>query len=183
MLPNDRVQPASREKTNLVDRVQQAAARASLPRRILIVVLAVVFCCPVLAPIAVVNKVRTRMASAYVAMVAIWLIYIFYLYGTRPSWPIRWALIALPVVVAIVAHLGRLRRWYVPCRTVAVVLVWPVLLAVALNQLSARHISPIVGVIAAWLLAAVALGWRLAKGVHQDDRMYGLDSAEQGRRP
>ena len=94
------------------------------------------------------------------------------------------ALIALPVVVAVVAHLGRLSRWYVPCRTAALVLVWPVLVVAILHEPAEhRHISPLVGVIAAWLLALVALGWRLAKGVHQDDRMYGLDSAGQGRRP
>ena len=184
MAPHDRVQPAAREKLNLVDRVQQASARASLPRRIVIVLIAVLFCCPVLAPVAVANKVRTRMATAYVAMVAIWLIYFFGFHGNQPSWKIRLALIALPVLVAVAAHLGRLRRWYVPCRTVALVLVWPVLVvAILMNQLSTRHISPLVGVIAAWLLAVVALGWRLAKGVHQDDRMYGLDSAGQGRRP
>ncbi|MGH3199696.1 MAG: AAA family ATPase [Streptosporangiaceae bacterium] len=171
MLPNDRAQPAARDKSNLVERVQQATARARLPRRIVMVVCAVVFCCPVLAPVAVVNKVRTRMASAYVAMVAVWLIYIVYLYGARPSWAIRWALIALPVAVAVVAHVGTLRRWYVPCRTVAVVLVWPVLVVVALSQLNARNISTVVGVVAAWLLAAVALGWRLAKAI-QDSRMY-----------
>jgi SpoVK/Ycf46/Vps4 family AAA+-type ATPase len=183
MAPHDRVQPATRDKVSLVDRVQQAAAQASLPKRIAIVIAAVLFACPVLAPIAVAGKVRTKMASAYVAMVAIWLIYIFYLYGARPSWEVRWALIALPVLVAVAAHLGRLRRWYVPCRTVAIVLIWPVLAAVLFNQLPARHISPFVGVVAAWLLAAVALGWRLAKGVQQDDRIYGLDSAGQGRRP
>jgi len=59
MLPNDRAQPAAREKPNLVERVQQAIARAPLPRRILMVIGAVLFCCPVLAPSALANKVRT----------------------------------------------------------------------------------------------------------------------------
>ena len=128
----------------------------------MIVLIAVLFCCPVLAPVAVANKVRTRMATAYVAMVAIWLIYFFGFHGNQPSWKIRLALIALPVLVAVAAHLGRLRRWYVPCRTVALVLVWPVLVvAILMNQLSTRHISPLVGVIAAWLLAGSrsAGGW------------------------
>jgi SpoVK/Ycf46/Vps4 family AAA+-type ATPase len=184
MLPNDRAQPAARDKPNLVERVQQAIARAPLPRRIIMVIGAVLFCCPVLAPSAVVNKVRTRMASAYVAMVAIWLIYIVYLYDARPSWMIRWSLLALPVVVAVLAHVGALRRWYVPCRTVAVVLVWPVLIAVALSQLTAKHIPTIVGVIAAWVLAAIALGWRAAKSV-QDDHMIapGINRPGQGPRP
>jgi SpoVK/Ycf46/Vps4 family AAA+-type ATPase len=182
MLPNDRAQPATRDRSNLVERFQQATARASLPWRIVMVVCAVLFLCPVLAPVAVVHKVRTRMATAYVAMVAVWVIYIVYLYGAEPSWPVRWALLALPVVVAVLSHVGTLGRWRVPCRTAAAVLVWPVLVVLLLNQLSARHISPVVGVVAAWLVAAIALGWRLAKVV-QDERMYGLDGAGQARRP
>ncbi len=182
MLPHDRAQPAARDRFNLVGRFQRATARASLPRRIVMVVCAVLFLCPVLAPSAVINKVRTRMATAYVAMVAVWLIYIVYFYSVRPSWPVRWALIALPVAVAVLSHVGKLGRWRVPCRTAAVVLVWPVLVALVLNQLSARHISAVVGVIAAWLLTAVALGWRLAKLV-QDERMYGPDGTGQARMP
>lgn len=165
MLPNDRAQPAAQGKSNLVERVQQATARASFPRKVVIVICAVLFGCPVLAPVALVHKVRTRMASAYVAMVAVWLIYILYIYSARPSWPVRWALIALPVVVAVVAHFGNLGRWYVPCRTVALTLVWPVLVAVLLNQVSGRQVPTIVGVIAAWLFAAIALGWRTAKAI------------------
>jgi SpoVK/Ycf46/Vps4 family AAA+-type ATPase len=181
MLPNDRAQPAARDKPNLVERVQQAMARAPFPRRIVILVAAVLFGCPVLAPVAVVNKVRTRMASAYVAMAGVWLIYIFYLYGSKPSWPVRGALIALPVVVAVTAHFGKLGRWYVPCRTAALALVWPVLVsAVVLNQANGRRLLTVVGVIAAWLLAAVALGWRMAKAKGlQDARMYGPDGATQ----
>src|ERR1039457_1833573 len=181
MLPNDRAQPAARDKPNLVERVQQAMARAPFPRRIVILVAAVLFGCPVLAPVAVVNKVRTRMASGYVAMAGVWLIYIFYLYGSKPSWPVRGALIALPVVVAVTAHFGKLGRWYVPCRTAALALVWPVLVsAVVLNQANGRRLLTVVGVIAAWLLAAVALGWRVAKAKGlQDARMYGPDGATQ----
>src|ERR1039457_5310316 len=174
MLPNDRAQPAVRDKPNLVERVQQAMARAPFPRRIVILVAAVLFGCPVLAPVAVVNKVPTRMASAYVAMAGVGLIYIFYLYGPKPSWPVRGALIALPVVVAVTAHFGKLGRWYVPCRTAGLALVWPVLVsAVVLNQANGRRLLTVVGVIAAWLLAAVALGWRMAKAKGlQDARMY-----------
>jgi len=170
MLPNDKAQPAVPGKSNIVERVRQATARASFSRKIVIVICAVVFGCPVLAPVAVINRVRTRMASAYVAMVAVWLIYVIYIYSARPSWPVRWALIALPVVVAVVAHIGKLGRCYVPCRTVALALVWPVLVAVLLNQVSGRQIPTMVGVIAAWLFAAIALLWRTAKV--QDTRMY-----------
>jgi SpoVK/Ycf46/Vps4 family AAA+-type ATPase len=182
MLPNDRVQPAARVKTHLVDRVAQAMARASLPRKIVIVVCAVLFGCPVLAPSAVINRVRTRMASAYVAMLALWLIYILYLYSSQPSWAVRWALIILPVVVAVVAHIGRLRQWYVPCRTVAVVLVWPVAVASVLNHVGGSHTTTVIGVIAVWVLAIVALGWRLAKSV-QDGRLYRADTPRYPDKP
>jgi SpoVK/Ycf46/Vps4 family AAA+-type ATPase len=182
MLPNDRAQPAARDKSNLVERFQRATARASLPRRIVMVVLGVLFLCPVLAPVAVVHKVRTRMATAYVAMLAIWLIDIVYLYGNRPSWPVRWALIAIPVVVAVLSHLGRLGRWRVPCRTAAIVLIWPVLVVLVLSGSGAQRSATVVGVIAAWVLTVVALGWRLAKVV-QDQRMYRPDGSSQARGP
>ena len=75
--------------------------------------------------------------------------------------------------MAVIAHLRPLSRWYVPCRTAAVTLVWPVVFVVVLlKQLPHLHISVAVGVVAAWLLAAIALGWRTAKGM-QDARIYG----------
>jgi SpoVK/Ycf46/Vps4 family AAA+-type ATPase len=176
MLPTDRVRSAGREKLNLVERVQRATDRIPMPRRIFPIIGAVGIGCFVLAPVAVVSKVRTKMASAYVAMLAIWIIYILALANpdpaAQPSWPVRWSLIALPAVMAVLAHLGSLRRWYVPCRTVAMTLLWPVILIVALlNQLHGMHVSPYVGVIAAWVLAFVVLGWRAAKGM-QDARLY-----------
>jgi SpoVK/Ycf46/Vps4 family AAA+-type ATPase len=174
MLPNDRVQSTGREKLNLVERVQRATDRIPMPQRIVPIIGAVVFLCPVLAPIAVAGRVRTKMASAYVAMLAIWIIYVTALYTTDPvgdkSPAVRWSLIALPVVMAFAAHLGPLRSWYVPCRTVAATLVWPVILVAALlNQLPAKSVP--FAVIAAWVLAALALGWRAAKGL-QDARVY-----------
>jgi len=178
MLPNGRAQPAARDKYNLVERVQQAVTGASLPRKIVIVVLAVLFGCLVLAPVALAKKDRTRLASAYVAMFAIWLIDLIYIQTSSPPWSVRWALIALPVAVAIIANLGKLGRVSVPCRTAALTLVWPVLfIALALKQLNG-HRSMTVGVIAAWLLAAVALFWRFVKAKGQQDaRLYGPDAA------
>ncbi len=176
MLPNDRVQSTGREKLNLVERVQRATDRIRMPQRIIPIIAAVIFLCPVLAPVAVVSKVRTKMATAYVAMFAIWIIYVTALANpdsaAQPSWPVRWSLIALPVVTASAAHLGPLRRWYVPCRTAAMTLLWPVLLTAALfNQLHGLRISPVAGVVAVWVLAVVVFGWRAAKGM-QDARLY-----------
>ena len=187
MLPTARVQSTGREKLNLVERVQRATDRIPLPQRIVPIIGAVLFLCPVLAPVAVVSKSRTKMATAYVAMLAVWLIYVFALYSsdpaTMPSQPVRWSLIALPVVMAFVAHLRPMSRWYVPCRTAAVTLVWPVLFVIALlKQLPHMHISVAVGVIAAWLLAVIALGWRAAKGM-QDARLYEPPPGHKGARP
>jgi SpoVK/Ycf46/Vps4 family AAA+-type ATPase len=173
MLPNDRVQSTGREKFNLVDRVQRATDRIPLPQRIVPVAGAVLFLCPVLAPVAIASKVRTKMASAYVAMLAIWIIYLTALYSSdqasMPSAKVQWPLLALPVVMAILAHAGPLRRWYVPCRTVAATLLWPVILVAALLKQFPSGQVPVV--VAAWLLAVAALGWRAAKGM-QDARMY-----------
>jgi SpoVK/Ycf46/Vps4 family AAA+-type ATPase len=187
MLPTARLQSTGREKLNLVERVQRAIDRVPFPQRIVPILGAVLFLCPVLAPVAVVSKSRTKMATAYVAMLAIWLIYIFGLYSSDPaslpSAPVRWSLLALPVIMAVIAHLPPLSRWYVPCRTAAVTLVWPVVFVVVLlKQLPHLHISVVIGVVAAWLLAVIALGWRSAKGM-QDARIYGQPDGRPGTRP
>jgi SpoVK/Ycf46/Vps4 family AAA+-type ATPase len=184
MLPNDRVQSTGREKLSLVDRVQRATDRIPMPQRIVPIAGAVLFLCPVLAPVAIVGKVRSKMASAYVAMLAIWIIYVTALYtsdpASTPSHKVRWSLLALPVVMAFLAHAGPLRKWYVPCRTVAVTLLWPVILvAVLLKQFPSGEITV---VIASWLLAAAALGWRTAKGM-QGSRLYSTPAGRPDGRP
>jgi SpoVK/Ycf46/Vps4 family AAA+-type ATPase len=184
MLPNDRVQSTGREKPSLVDRVQRATDRIPMPQRIVPIAGAVLFLCPVLAPVAVISKVRSKMASAYVAMLAIWIIYVTALYtsdpASMPSRKVGFSLLALPVVMAVLAHVGPLRKWYVPCRTVAVTLLWPVILvAVLLKQFPSGQIPVVV---AAWLLAAAVLGWRTAKGM-QDARLYAPPAGRPGGRP
>jgi SpoVK/Ycf46/Vps4 family AAA+-type ATPase len=185
MLPADRVQSAGREKPNLVERVERATDRIPLPQRIVPIIGAVVFLCPVLAPIAVVSKVRTKMATAYVAMLAVWIIYIFGLYSSNPagapSAPVRWSLLALPVAAAFGAYLPPVRKAYVPCRTAAITLLWPVvLIAALLRQVPAGSTATVVIAIAAWLLAGAALGWRAAKSM-QDARLYAPPSGTSGR--
>jgi len=183
MLPTARVQSTGREKLNLVERVQRATERIPLPQRIIPILGAVLFLCPVLAPIAVASKSRTKMATAYVAMLAAWLIYFFALYSpdpaSAPSEPVRWSLLALPVVMAVIAHLRPMSRWYVPCRTAVATLVWPVVFAAALLK-QLPHDTVAAGVIAAWLLAVIALGWRAAKGM-QDARLYEAPAVVPGR--
>jgi SpoVK/Ycf46/Vps4 family AAA+-type ATPase len=187
MLPADRVQSAGRGKPNLVERVERATDRIPLPQRIVPIIGAVVFLCPVLAPIAVVSKVRTKMATAYVAMLAVWIIYIFGLYSSNPagepSAPVRWSLLALPVAAAFGAYLPPVRKAYVPCRTAAITLLWPVILIVALlRQVPAGSTATVVIAIAAWLLAGAALGWRAAKSM-QDARLYAPPSGTSGQPP
>ena len=128
------------------------------------------------------------MATAYVAMLAIWLIYVFGLYSSDPaalpSAPVRWSLLVLPVVMAVIAHLPPLSRLVraVPDRG-GPTLVWPVVFVVVLlKQLPDLHISVPVGVVVAGLLAVVALGWRSAKGM-QDARMYGQPGGRPGAQP
>jgi SpoVK/Ycf46/Vps4 family AAA+-type ATPase len=185
MLPDDRVQSAARGNLTLVDRVQRAIDRIRMPSRIVLIAGAVVFLCPLLAPAALIGRSRSKMASACVAMLGLWIIYLTALYSPSqaqaPSAGVRWSLIALPWAVAACAHLiGPLRRAYVPCRTVAVTLAWPVILIAALlRELAPGSAASAVVVIAAWLLAAVALGWRLAKRM-QDPRLYRDRPGESG---
>jgi SpoVK/Ycf46/Vps4 family AAA+-type ATPase len=137
---------------------------------------AVVFLCPVLAPVALVTKAMSKMASAYVAMLAIWIIFVLD-FDSRarsvPSPAVRWTVFALPVAVAIIANLRPLSRRFVPCRTVAAVLLWPVVLLVALLDNLPTWIPVPIFVIAVWVVAVVGLGWRLAKGTQAAPRLAG----------
>ena len=55
MLPTARLQSTGREKLSLVERVQRAIDRTPFPQRIVPILGAVLFLCPVLAPVAVVT--------------------------------------------------------------------------------------------------------------------------------
>jgi SpoVK/Ycf46/Vps4 family AAA+-type ATPase len=164
-----------------------------MPQRIFPVLGAVIFLCPVLGPAAIVSKARSKMASAYVAMLALWIIIFTALMtdnaspGPRLNSPLA-ALVILPWVMMACAHLGPLRKAYVPCRTVAVSLVWPVVLIAALARLGAfspphKHIGAVAAlVVGAWVLAIVALGWRMAKRM-QDPRLYQAQTVGGGQGP
>jgi SpoVK/Ycf46/Vps4 family AAA+-type ATPase len=80
----------------------------------------------------------------------------------------HYALLALPVVTALLAHAGALGRWFAPCRTVAWVLLLALLPGIAAFRIVGKGHS-LIGPALAWLLAAVVLGWRLAKA-WQDSR-------------
>ena len=87
MLPRNRVQSSAQQKITLVDRVQRAIDRIPFPQRIVPIAGAVVFLCPVLAPIALITRAASKMASAYVAMLAIWIILVLDFDSTSRSVP------------------------------------------------------------------------------------------------
>ncbi len=175
MRPYEKSRPAKPVPQDRLARVRHAFAQAPLPVK-LISLAAVVFVCLVASPlillaalgygiVAVVEARRSALASASVAA---WGLAAFsVLSGQHGAWLVP--LIALPFATAAAAHRGVLGQWYVPSRTVA----WAMLWAAPAGVLALRlwHSQPFVGVAAAWLLALIVLGWRLAKG-WQDVRMY-----------
>ncbi len=176
MLPNDRAQPAARDKPSWGSRLLRAHRRAPTWLKVVVVAAAVLFfpvtlgliilAALIYAVVAVVQGRRTVGASA---SVAVWGVAVFTALGiSNRTW--LYSLLLLPFAVALAAHTRPLARWFVPCRTVAWVLVWSVPVGAA--ALKAWPNQPFIGTIAAWLLAAAVLGWRVAKGI-QDARMYG----------
>ncbi len=178
MLPNDRAQPAARDKPSWSARILRAHRRAPTWLKVVVVVAAVLFFPVTLGLIiigaliyAVVAVVQGRRTAGASASVAVWGLVVFSaLSSGNRSW--LFALLLLPFVVALAAHAKLLSRWFVPCRTVAWVLLWSVPVGAAALKLWPRQ--PLVGTIAAWLLAAAVLGWRVAKGL-QEARMYGKE--------
>src|SRR6516225_2056860 len=176
MLPNGRAQPAAPDKPSWGARLLHAHRRAPTWLKITVIAVAVLFFPVTLGLIiltalvyAVVSVVQGRRTTGASASVAVWGLVAFTAFsnGNR-SW--LYSLMLLPFVVALAAHARPLARWVVPCRTVAWVLVWSV--PAGIIALKAAPDQPFIGTIAAWLLAAAVLGWRVAKGI-QDTRMYG----------
>ena len=176
MLPNDRAQAAAPEKPSWGTRLKRGYRRAPTWLKVTVAAAAVLFFPATLGLIilgaliyAIVAVAQGRRTVAASASVAVWGMAVFFgLYDGNQSW--LYSVLLLPVAVVLAAHARPLARWFVPCRTVAWVLVWSVPVAVIAFK-AAPH-QPFVSTIAAWLLAAAVLGWRVAKGI-QDTRMYG----------
>jgi len=176
MLPNDKAQPAVRDKPSWGIRLWQTLRRLPTWLKVSVIAAAVLFFPVTLGLIilaaliyAVVAVVQGRRTAGASASVAVWGLAVFSgLSSGNRTW--LYSLLLLPVVVALAAHARPLARWFVPCRTVAWVLVWSVPAGVIALKLAPDQ--PFIGTIAAWLLAAAVLGWRVAKGI-QDARMYG----------
>ncbi|MBV9093433.1 MAG: AAA family ATPase [Streptosporangiaceae bacterium] len=175
-LPNDRTQPAVTDKPGWPTRLLRAHRRLPAWLKITVVACAVLFFPVTLGLIvlaalayAVVAVVQGRRTAAASASVAVWGLTVFSAFYSGDR---RWlyVVLLLPVAVALAAHVRPLARWFVPCRTVAWALGWSVPVGVIALRLWPQQ--PLIGVIAAWLLAVAVLGWRVAKGL-QEARMYG----------
>jgi SpoVK/Ycf46/Vps4 family AAA+-type ATPase len=120
------------------------------------------------APYALWRGERSPLATASVALWGIAVIAA----RTRGLDEPRYLLLLLPPVVAILAHVGVLGRWPVPCRTTGWVLLWSLPIGVIITTLRIWRSQVLLGPATAWLIALAVLGWRLAKAM-QDSREYG----------
>jgi SpoVK/Ycf46/Vps4 family AAA+-type ATPase len=176
MLPNDRAQPAAPDRPSLGARLMRAQRKAPTWLKVFVVAAAVLFFPVTLGLIiiaaliyGVVAVVQGRRTAGASASVAVWGLAVFSAVSSGNR-TFLYSLLLLPFVVALAAHAKPLARWFVPCRTVAWVLVWSVPVGAAALKLWPHQ--PFIGTIAAWLLAVAVLGWRVAKGL-QDARMVG----------
>src|SRR4029077_12684585 len=172
MLPQDRAQPAAPDKPTLGARMMHAYRRLPIWLKVLTVIAAVFLSGPIILAAMVYGIVAVAQARRTIGAsisVALWGVVVFsFAYKGQGTW--LYSVILLPFLVALAAHARPLARWFIPCRTVAWVLAWSVPAGVI--ALKAAPGQPFLGTIAAWLLAAAVLGWRVAKGM-QDARMYG----------
>ena len=181
MLPHDRAQPAAQDKPSWPTRIMRWVAKAPLIIKVLLVAAALVLW-PLVLPftllssaVAVAQK-RPGRAAAYAT--ATWVFPVAIFAHVYRVWSIP--LLILPFAVAWAAGTRQLARVYVPCRSTAWAMLWSI--PVGFSLLRAWPDQPVVGVVAAVLIALAILGWRLAKVV-QDQRMYGPDGADRARRP
>ena len=187
MLPPVRVRTAGHEPVPVVDSVHAAIGRAPVLMRPVLAALSVAFLPWLLAPICVFRGVRTVMASLYVAAFWAWLYLLISAnrlnthaaptvpgrpHGATvpPGWLL--AMLATPFLVAALANVSPLSRWFVSCRTVAWSLLWSSPVVFFIVQASPQN--TMFAVIAIWVIAAALIGWRAAKG-SQEARMFGPD--------
>jgi SpoVK/Ycf46/Vps4 family AAA+-type ATPase/uncharacterized membrane protein YgcG len=165
--------PGRQAVRSLVTRIRQTTAAAPLPLKILVIVLLCLVAPPVAAlsfvaalcyaPYAVWKGERSGLATFSVAL---WGVAITAACAHGADSP-RYLFLLLPPVVAILAHLGPLGRWPVPCRTTAWAMLWSLPVGIVMFRIWRSHPYP--GPAAAWMIAVIVLGWRLAKAL-QDGR-------------
>src|SRR6185437_4828121 len=187
MSPPVRGRTAGDEPVPVVDGVHAAIGRAPLLMRPVLAALSVVLLPWLLGPICVVRGVRTVMASLYVAAFWAWVYFLIsvnrlnthaeptvHTVNTAPTVPAAWllAMLATPFLVAALANVRPLSRWFIPCRTVAWSLLWSSPIVFFIVQASPQN--TMFAVIAIWVIAAALIGWRAAKG-SQEAHMFGPD--------
>ncbi|WP_246115747.1 AAA family ATPase [Trebonia kvetii] len=172
----------------MVDSVHAAIRRAPVLMRPVLAALSVAFLPWLLAPICVFRGVRTVMASVYVAAFWAW-VYVLIsanrlnthaaptaaptartVATVPPGWLL--AMLVTPFLVAALANIRPLSRWFISCRTVAWSLLWSSPVVFFIVQASPQN--TMFAVIAIWVIAAALIGWRAAKG-SQEARMFGPD--------
>ena len=154
-------------------RIRRFVAAAPLPLKILLIAVICLFAAPAItilllaglayAPYAIWTGDRSVPATASVALWGVALVAALAHGADQP----RYLLLALPPLVAVVAHAGLLGRWHVPCRTVAWCLLWALPVGIAAFRLFRNDLY--LGPATAWVIVLVVLGWRLAKAL-QDSR-------------
>ncbi|HEY3906325.1 MAG TPA: AAA family ATPase [Streptosporangiaceae bacterium] len=175
--------PGQRPGGDRLDRLRRAYDRAPLALKIVIVAVCVVVApfiallAPFFAPYAIFSGSRSIWATFSLVIVGGYLVAI---QGHGDLVP-RVTLYLVPVVAALIAHLGVLGRWYAPCRTVAWVLLLALLPGVVYFQ-DLSHGTSYIGPGLAWLLTSVVLGWRLAKA-WQNNRQEANLQQLRGRGP
>ena len=163
-----------------LDRFRRTYDAAPMPVKFLIVVVCCVVGFPIaiiFAPYAVISGSRSLWATVSVTIVGLALVSGLAHWITTP----RYFLLVLPIAAAFAAHSGALGRWYVPCRTVAWILLLALLPGIGLFRLL-DHGTSYIGPGLAWLVALVVLGWRLAKA-WQDSKQAGRPQQVRGGGP
>ena len=176
MRPHDRSSPGNNPAQGLFNRARDSLRKAPFGLKVillLVAVMAAIVAAPFLllaalgyAIIAVLEGRRSVMASVSVATWGLAVAAI----GSGAYRTALIPLLVLPFVVVFIAHAAVLARWYVPCRTVAWTLLWAIPAGVV--ALRIWPALPVIGPAAAWLLAFVIMGWRLAQAL-QDERVHG----------
>jgi SpoVK/Ycf46/Vps4 family AAA+-type ATPase len=177
MRPNEGPGPATRTARERLDQVRDALRAAPTPVKVVLVaaVLALVIFVPFLkvrladlivvipllyGPYAVWRGRTSLLASIGVGLwgIAVVTAVAVKLQGGSADFV---PFLLLPVAVVAAAHAPVLARQFVPCRTVAWVLVWSVPAGMIAWWFGRK--TPAIGYLVAWVLAAAVLAWRLAK--------------------
>jgi SpoVK/Ycf46/Vps4 family AAA+-type ATPase len=147
-----------------VDRIRRLMAATPWPLKpFLALALAILLIIPALvyAPYALWTSDRSAFATASVAL---WGTAIMAAQTHGHLGP-RILMLLLPAAIALAAHVGAISRGFVPCRTVALSLVWS--LPPGIVAFKYWTDQPYAGPALAWLIAASVLTWRLARSMQQ----------------